>query len=90
MYRLGWPGATFLAKMGLSLLIKVEINHDKLANVYVATSPDLKGLIVEAETLDELEKEVWDLVPELLTLDMPELRVKTATHVSFFQPPVAV
>ena len=90
MYRLGWPGATFLAKMGLSLLIKVEIIHDKLANVYVATSPDLKGLIVEAETLDELEKEVWDLVPELLTLDMPTLRVKTATHVSFFQPPVAV
>jgi len=61
MYRLGWSCATFLAKMGLSLLIKVEIIHDKLANVYVATSSDLKGLIVEAETLDELEKKygIW-------------------------------
>jgi hypothetical protein len=73
MYRLGWPCATFLAKMGLSLLIKVEIIHDKLAKVYVATSPDLKGLIVEAETLDELEKEVWHLIPELLKLDIREI-----------------
>jgi predicted RNase H-like HicB family nuclease len=90
MYRLGRPCATFFAEMGMPLLIKVEIIHDKVANVYVATSPDLKGLVVEAETLDELEKEVWDLVPELLTLDMPRLCVKTVTHLSFFQPPVAV
>ncbi len=46
-------------------------------------APDLKGLVVEAETLDELEKEVWDLVPELLTLDKPKLRVKAVTHLSF-------
>lgn len=90
MYRLGWPCVTFFAKMGIPLLVKVEIIHDKVANVYVATSPDLKGLVVEAETLDELEKEVWELVPELLALDKPNLRVKTVTHLSFFQPPVAV
>ncbi len=84
MYRLGWPFAAFFAEMGMSLLIKVEIIHDNEANVYVATSPDLKGLVVEAETLDELEKEVWDLVPELLTLDKPKLRVKAVTHLSFF------
>jgi hypothetical protein len=90
MYRLGWPGAALLAGMGIPLLIKVEIIHDTEANVYVATSPDLTGLVVEAETLDELEKEVWGLVPELLTLDKPTLLTKTVAHVSFFQPPVAV
>ncbi len=90
MYRLGWPCAAFFASLGMPLLIKVEIIHDNEANVYIATSPDLKGLVVEAETLDELEKEVWYLVPELLTLDMPMLRKKAVTHVSFFQPPVAV
>ncbi|MBL6986062.1 MAG: DUF1902 domain-containing protein [Methylobacter sp.] len=90
MYRLGWPCATLFAKMGIPLLIKVEIIHDNEADVYVATSPDLKGLVVEAETLDELEKEVWSLVPELLSLDKPRLRVKAVTHLSFFQPPVAV
>ncbi|NOT84062.1 MAG: DUF1902 domain-containing protein [Methylococcaceae bacterium] len=90
MYRLGWPLATFVAELGLSLLIKVEIIHDNEANVYVATSPDLKGLVVEAETLDELEKEVWSLVPELLMLDKPTLRTKAVTHLAFFQPPVSV
>ncbi|WP_019864463.1 DUF1902 domain-containing protein [Methylovulum miyakonense] len=90
MYRLGWPCAAFFASLGLSLLIKVEIIHDDEANVYVATSLDLKGLVVEAETLDELEKEVRDLVPELLTLNLPKLHAKAGTHVSFFQPPVAV
>ena len=44
MYRLGWPCAAFFAEMGVPLLIKVEIIHDNEANVYVATSPDLKGL----------------------------------------------
>ncbi|MFZ2449463.1 MAG: DUF1902 domain-containing protein [Methylovulum miyakonense] len=54
-------------------MCKVEIIHDDEANVYVATSPDLKGLVVEAETLDELEKEVRDLVPELLSSCFPKL-----------------
>jgi predicted RNase H-like HicB family nuclease len=90
MYRLGWPLATLLATMGVPLLIQVEIIHDNEANVYIATSPDLKGLVVEGETLDELEKEVWRLVPELLSLDRPKLLSKSATHLSFIQPPIAV
>ena len=74
----------------MSLLIRVENIHDDEANVNVASSPDLKGLVVEAETLDELEKEVRDLVPELLTLNLPKLHAKAGTHVTFFQAPVAV
>ncbi len=76
--------------MGIPLLIKVEIIHDDEANVYVATSSDLKGLVVEAETLDELEKEVLDLAPQLLELDNPKLHSKTATHLSFIQHPVTL
>lgn len=68
MYRLGWMFATLLANVGIPLLIKVDIIHDDEANVYIATSSDLKGLVVEANTLDELEKEVLELVPELLAL----------------------
>jgi len=90
MYRLGWYFATLLAKMGMPLLIKVEIIHDDEANVYVATSSDLKGLVVEAQTLDELEKEVFELVPELLALNHSLLQTKSATHLSFNQPPVAI
>ncbi|MDO9104241.1 MAG: DUF1902 domain-containing protein [Methylovulum sp.] len=90
MYRLSWPCAAFFCRFGVVAVCKVEIIHDDEANVYIATSPDLKGLVVEAETLDELEKEVRDLVPELLTLNLPKLHAKAGTHVSFFQPPVAV
>jgi hypothetical protein len=90
MYRLGWVFAALLAKMGIPLLIKVEIIHDKEANVYIATSSDLRGLVVEANTLDELEKEVFELVPELLALNSPSLRSKAATHLSFSQPPIAI
>jgi predicted RNase H-like HicB family nuclease len=86
MYRLGWVFAALLAKIGIPLLIKVEIIHDDEANVYIATSSDLKGLIVEANTLDELEKEVLELVPELLALNRPTLLTKAATHLSFSQP----
>jgi hypothetical protein len=68
MYRLRWAFAPLIAKIGLPLLIKVDIMHDDDAAVYVATSRDVKGLVVEAETLDELEKEVLALVPELLAL----------------------
>ena len=82
--------AAFFGGLGLSLLIRVENIHDDEANVNVASSPDLKGLVVEAETLDELEKEVRDLVPELLTLNLPKLHAKAGTHVTFFQAPVAV
>lgn len=90
MYRLGWPFAFFFASMGLPLVIKVEIFHDDEASVYVATSQDLKGLIVEAETLDELEKEVIALAPELLAFNNPKFNKKTATHLSFNQPLVRV
>jgi hypothetical protein len=87
---MGWYFAAWLAKIGLPLLIKVEIIHDNEANVYIATSSDLKGLIVEADSLDELEKEVLELVPELLALNSPKLRNKTATHLAFFQSPIAL
>lgn len=52
MYRLGWLFAEFFASIGIPLLIKVNVLYDNEADVYVATSSDLKGLTVEAETLD--------------------------------------
>ncbi len=90
MYRLSWPCASFFAKIGISILIKVEIMHDAEVNVYVATSKDLKGLVVEAETLDELEKEVLELTPKLLALDVPKLHEKRTTLLAFNQPPIVI
>jgi len=73
----------------MPLLIKVEVIHDNEVNVYVATSPDLKGRVVEAETLDELKKEVRDLAPELFILDKPDFRVKNGNaFIIFFSRPL--
>ena len=90
MYRLGWIFASLLAKVGIPLLIKVDIIHDDEANVYIATSSDLTGLVVEADSLDELEKEVLELVPELLILKNPVLRTKNTTHLAFSQRPIVI
>ena len=85
MYRLGWPFSTFFASIGVPLLINIEVFHDDEANVYVATSADIKGLVVEAETFEELKNEVMVLVPELLSLNKPNLRTKPSTNLSFTQ-----
>ncbi len=66
MYRMGWPAARLLGRFGVPLVVRVLVEHDAEAGVFVGTSPDLRGLVVEAETLDELAREVRDLVPALL------------------------
>ena len=90
MYRLGWLFAEFFASIGIPLLIKVNVLYDNEADVYVATSSDLKGLIVEAETLDELEKEVKRLIPEMIELNKPNLVKKKPTYCEFNQAPFLV
>ncbi|MFI3156798.1 MAG: DUF1902 domain-containing protein [Methylococcaceae bacterium] len=90
MYRLGRPFATLFSEMEMPLLIKVEIIHDDEANVYVATRSDLKGLVIEAETLDKLKKEVLKLAPQLLAFDNPKLHTKTAMHLSIIQLPITL
>jgi Domain of unknown function (DUF1902) len=54
MYRVGLPGWKISAECGIQMRLRVNIIQDLEANVYVARSPDLDGLIVEAPTLDHL------------------------------------
>lgn len=46
-------------------LIYVDVTRDEEAGVYVATSPDVRGLVAEAPTFDELFQEVEAGVDEL-------------------------
>lgn len=70
MYRVGLPGWKFAAKMGVPVRLRVNITQDLEANVYVAESPDLDGLIVEAHTLDELKEETLNAAGILLELQL--------------------
>lgn len=69
MYPFNWPFAKTISSLGLPLLIKIQVFYDDEAEVYIATSPMVKGLIIEADSLDEIRKEVELTLPELLELN---------------------
>ena len=48
--------------------IRIEVLFDKEADVYVATSTDVPGLVVEAESFHEIKSEVTEAIPTLLEL----------------------
>lgn len=66
MYRVGWLGWKAFARMGAPMLIKLEVVRDDEAGVFVCTSSDLSGLVVEAATVEELHKEVAGCVEMLM------------------------
>lgn len=66
MYRVGFPGWKLAARLGVPLLVKIEVMHDRQANVFIATSRDLPGLVVESKSMDTLFPEVYDCVNMLL------------------------
>ena len=80
MYRVGLPGWKIAAKYGVPVSLRVNIMQDLEANVYVAQSPDLDGLIVEAHTLDELKDEALATAGVLLEL---ALHTKTKARTDF-------
>jgi predicted RNase H-like HicB family nuclease len=51
---------------GMTKRYLVTAQWDNEANVWVATSDDIAGLVSEARTLDELFKRVVAVTPELL------------------------
>lgn len=65
-YRLGWPFGKVVARMGVPTLVRIDVVRDSEAGVYVGTSDDLPGLVLEADTLDELLREAHEMIPSLL------------------------
>lgn len=58
MYRVGFPGWKVAAALGITLVFRVDVLQDKEAGVFLATSPDIRGLVAEAPTLEALFTEV--------------------------------
>lgn len=75
--RMGWPAARLLGRLGVPLVVRVFVEFDADARVFVDTSPDLRGLVVGAETLDELAREVRELISALL-----ETQHRRVSHVA--------
>ena len=67
-YPFNYPFAPTLYRLGVTLHIQIEIIHDGEAGVYIATSPNLAGLVLESESVDQLTHEVSEAIPNLLAL----------------------
>ncbi len=85
-YPLGWFASLWINKVfGIPLQLRVKVIHDDDAGVYIGTSPDVSGLVIEAETLEDLAKEIALTLPDLievktrntigLDLQMPNLKI---------------
>lgn len=70
MYRVGFLGWKIAARCGVPLLVKIEVQHDEAAGVFIATSPDLRGLVVESASKNELIDDVYDCVNMLLETEL--------------------
>ncbi|MCP4700148.1 MAG: DUF1902 domain-containing protein [Gammaproteobacteria bacterium] len=49
--------------------VQVDITKDHEAGVYIATSEDLPGLVLESEDMDELKAAVSEAIPALLEVE---------------------
>jgi hypothetical protein len=52
--------------MSAKTVFRIDIERDEAADMFVATSEDIPGLGLEAETLDEMASCLRDTVPILL------------------------
>ena len=60
----------------------IHISWDPEANVWIATSDDVPGLVLEAGSFDALLERVRFAVPELLELDQSQKTSSTLIFVS--------
>lgn len=65
-YRLGWPLGKVAARIGIPTLVRIDVIRDQNAGVFVGTSRDVEGLVLEADTLENLMTEAHCTIPALL------------------------
>lgn len=79
-YRLGWPLGRVAARAGVPISIRINVIKDEEAGVYVGTSSDVQGLVVEAETLDQLIEESKDMIQSLLEVEHERIPKHSVTR----------
>ncbi len=67
----------------MKTLITMDILFDSDAQVYIATSKDVPGLVVEAETVEGVLEEADHCIPELLEINKHLIRKPKAVPERF-------
>lgn len=83
MYRVGFPGWKIAARLGVALVVRVQVHYDPEVKSYWTTSPDLPGLVVTGNTLDELLQEAKGGIDGLLEFELQGAPVHAAPRMSF-------
>lgn len=76
MYRIGFPLWKMFARLGVPLKLRINVMHDSEADVFVATSDDLRGLVCEAHTPEELYSEISAAIDELMAIQLASDHVR--------------
>jgi hypothetical protein len=72
----------WFARMGVPTKIRVDVIRDDEAGVFVGTSTDLRGLVIEATTLEEIVSEAKLLIPHMVQCSS-QLSPDTVTDVHY-------
>lgn len=65
-YPAGWPLWQSVGRRGFPILVSVKVTHDEEAGVYVAHDSNLRGLVAEGATMDQLIKNLDQATLDLL------------------------
>jgi len=79
MYRVGWPLWKWLARLRVPLRFTVTVHFDSESKTFWANSPDIAGLVVGGEDLEEIQREAILAAETLLELQLrqaPKLRMR--------------
>ncbi len=82
-YPLRYPLSGVFATFGATISISVDVICDEEAGVFVATSRDIRGLVLEAESLSLLQKEVEEAIPNLLSIEHKSKPKKTSANMIY-------
>lgn len=87
-YKAGWPFWRFMAKAGIPIRVTVEVIFDKEAKVFVAHNSNLRGLVAEAETLDELFRNLDAAAFDLLESYLHQTPTRHPLMSPIFETPI--
>ncbi|NOR81203.1 MAG: DUF1902 domain-containing protein [Methyloprofundus sp.] len=82
-YPLRYPLSLLLARLGVTISIEINFIYDDEVKVFIATSKDIPGLVLETENFNDLKREVEEAIPNLFLLNRKTAPTKTTTDVIF-------
>lgn len=89
MYRIGYPAWKTLAHWGVPILARINVHHDAESNTLWADSPDLDGLIVSGNTLEEIRSEATLAASTLINLTLNDRNARAHTELRIRGEPLS-